>query len=306
MYTISTKIVNKPVNVQAEIIRKAVKALHNPDADKEMIAAAKNLLVQFFPSHGEYYVFRNAYYGIPEFKMDRLDPEEMLQEIYLALVENLDNISDDILEKNDAAVVRMMKSYMSIFMDAASKRYVEQKNHISKYYATCVLHMYKYHDKMTIQGHTREEIADAVWDVYPNRPITGYATADKLIAWSNKQLEEQEVSTSKVKLAYEMDYDESADKAFHLRQKIASLLTKDEQKVFDLMEDGKDEKEIVETLKKQGINIPVAKAIRTIRTAAIVCMSREQVSSHKKAQKFSERYMQKKEYQRMKCEAMTL
>lgn len=304
MYTISTKIVNKPVNVQAEIIRKAVKALHNPDADKEMIAAAKNLLAQFFPSHGEYYVFKNAYYGIPEFKMDRLDPEEMQQEVYLAMVENLPRISEEILEKDDESIVRITKSYITRYMDAAAKRYVEKKNHISKYYATCVVHLWKYHNKMTIQGHTQKEIAEAIRDVYPNRPITGYATADKLIAWSNKQLEEREVSTSKVDLAYEMDYDESADKAFHLRQKIASLLTKDEQKVFDLMEDGKDEKEIVETLKKQGINIPVTKAIRTIRTAAIVCMSREQVSSHQKAQKFSERYMQKKEYQRMRCEAI--
>ena len=306
LYSIPTSVTTKPINTQAEIIRIAIRALHDPERDKEMIESAKTLLSEFFPTHGEYFVFKNEYYGIPEFHMDRLDPEEMQQEIYLSLVENLDHLSDDLLEMDDEAVVRMTKHYMGVFMDAASKRYVEKKNHISKYYATCVLHMYKYHNGMTIQGHTREEIANAVKDVYPNRPMTGYATAEKLIAWLNKQLVEQEVSTTEIDPAYEMDYDEGAEKALRLRRKIASLLTKDEQKVFDLMEDGMGEKEITEILKEKGItNIPVAKAIRVIRTAAIACMSQEQIAAHKKAQTFSVR-MQKKEYRRLKTAAMAM
>ena len=305
MYTISSKITTRPVDVQAYVIRTAVKALHNPDADKEMIMAAESLLAEFFPTHGQWMVSRNEYYGIPEMKMDRLDPEEMQQEVYLAMVENLPKISENILEKDDQAVVRMVKSYIGRYMDAAAKRYVEEKNHISKYYATCVLHMYKYHNKMTIQGHTQQEIAEAVRDVYPNRPMTGYATAAYLIGWSDRQLKEQVVSTSRTDIVYEIEYDE-AGKALRLRKNIRSILTAEERKVFDLLEDGMSESEIKEELKKKGItNIPVAKAIRTIRTAAIACMNEQQIAAHKKAQAFTG-YMRKKEYQRLKAAAVAL
>lgn len=305
MYTISSKITTRPIDVQAYVIRTAVKALHNPESDKEMITAAKSLLAEFFPTHGQWMVSRNEYYGIPEMKMDRLDPEEMQQEVYLAMVENLPRISDEILEKDDESVVRMTKSYIARYMDAAAKRYVEKKNHISKYYATCVLHMWKYHNKMTIQGHTKQEIAEAVRDVYPNRPMTGYATAAYLIEWSNRQLQEQEVSTSRMDVGYEIEYDE-AGKALRLRRNIRNILTAEERKVFDLLEDGMSESEIKEALEEQGItNIPVAKAIRTIRTAAIACMNGEQIAAHKKAQAFTG-YMRKKEYQRLKTAAMAL
>lgn len=305
MYTIKTTMATRKVDVQAYVIRTAVKALHNPESDKEMITAAKSLLAEFFPTHGQWMVSRNEYYGIPEMKMDRLDPEEMQQEVYLAMVENLPRISDEILEKDDESVVRMTKSYISKFMDAAAKRYVEKKNHISKYYATCVLHMWRYHNKMTIQGHTKQEIAEAVRDVYPNRPMTGYATAAYLIEWSNRQLQEQEVSTSRTDVGYEIEYDE-AGKALRLRRNIRSILTAEERKVFDLLEDGMSESEIKEALEEQGItNIPVAKAIRTIRTAAIACMNEQQIAAHKKAQAFTG-YMRKKEYQRLKAAAVAL
>lgn len=305
MYTISTAMKTRKVDVQAYVIRTAVKALHNPEADRDMIAAAKSLLAEFFPTHGQWMVSRNEYYGIPEMKMDRLDPEEMQQEVYLAMVENLPRISEEVLEKDDESVVRMTKSYISKFMDAAAKRYVEKKNHISKYYATCVLHMWKYHSHMTIQGHTKEEIAEAVRDVYPNRPMTGYATAAYLIGWSDRQLKEQVVSTSRTDVVYEIEYDE-AGKALRLRRNIRSILTAEERKVFDLLEDGMSESEIKEALKEKGItNIPVAKAIRTIRTAAIACMNEQQIAAHKKAQAFAG-YMRKKEYQRLKTAAMAL
>ena len=305
MYTISSKLTTRAVDVQAYVIRTAIKTLHDPEADKEMTAAAKSLLSEFFPTHGEWITFRNSYYGIPEMKMDRLDPEEMQQEVYLAMLENLPRISDEILEKDDESVVRMTKSYISKFMDAAAKRYVEEKNHISKYYATCVLHMYKYHNKMTIQGHTKEEIAEAVRDVYPNRPMTGYATAAYLIGWSDRQLKEQVVSTSRTDVVYEIEYDE-AGKALRLRRNIRSILTAEERKVFDLLEDGMSESEIKEALEEQGVtNIPVAKAIRTIRTAAIACMNGEQIAAHKKAQTFAS-YMHKKEYRRLSAAAKAL
>lgn len=305
MYTIKTTMATRKVDVQAYVIRIAVKTLHNPNADKDMITAAKSLLAEFFPTHGQWMVSRNEYYGIPEMKMDRLDPEEMQQEVYLAMVENLPRISEEVLEKDDESVVRMTKSYIARYMDAAAKRYVEKKNHISKYYATCVLHMWKYHNKMTIQGHTKQEIAEAVRDVYPNRPMTGYATAAYLIGWSDRQLKEQVVSTSRTDVIYEIEYDE-AGKALRLRRNIRSILTAEERKVFDLLEDGMSESEIKEALNEQGItNIPVAKAIRTIRTAAIACMSGEQIAAHKKAQTFA-CYMHKKEYQRLKTAAMAL
>lgn len=304
MYTISSKITTRPVDVQAYVIRTAIKTLHDPDADKEMIMAAKSLLAEFFPTHGQWMVSRNEYYGIPEMKMDRLDPEEMQQEVYLAMVENLPRISDEVLEKDDESVVRMTKSYISKFMDAAAKRYVEKKNHISKYYATCVLHMWKYHSHMTIQGHTKEEIAGAVRDVYPNRPMTGYATAAYLIGWSDRQLKEQVVSTSRTDVGYEIEYDE-AGKALRLRRNIRSILTAEERKVFDLMEEGKTEKEIKQILGQQGVEISVSKAIRTIRTAAIACMNEQQIAAHKKAQAFT-RYMHKKEYRRLSAAAKAL
>lgn len=305
MYTISSKITTRPIDVQAYVIRTAVKALHNPEADRDMIAAAKSLLAEFFPTHGQWMVSRNEYYGIPEMKMDRLDPEEMQQEVYLAMVENLPRISEEVLEKDDESVVRMTKAYIARYMDAAAKRYVEKKNHISKYYATCVLHMWKYHNKMTIQGHTKQEIAEAVRDVYPNRPMTGYATAAYLIEWSSRQLQEQEVSTSQMDVGYEIEYDE-AGKALRLRRNIRSILTAEERKVFDLLEDGMSESEIKEALEEQGVtNIPVAKAIRTIRTAAIACMNGEQIAAHKKAQTFAS-YMHKKEYRRLSAAAMAL
>lgn len=305
MYTISSKITTRPIDVQAYVIRTAVKTLHNPDADKDMITAAKSLLAEFFPTHGQWMVSRNEYYGIPEMKMDRLDPEEMQQEVYLAMVENLPRLSEEVLEKDDESVVRMTKAYIARYMDAAAKRYVEKKNHISKYYATCVLHMWKYHSHMTIQGHTKEEIAEAVRDVYPNRPMTGYATAAYLIEWSNRQLKEQVVSTSRTDVVYEMEYDEAV-KALRLRKNIRSILTAEERKVFDLLEGGMAEREIREALEEQGItNIPVSKAIRTIRTAAIACMSNEQIAAHKKAQAFTG-YMRKKEYQRLKAAAVAL
>lgn len=305
MYTISSKITTRPIDVQAYVIRTAVKALHNPEADRDMIAAAKSLLAEFFPTHGQWMVSRNEYYGIPEMKMDRLDPEEMQQEVYLAMVENLPRISEEVLEKDDESVVRMTKAYIARYMDAAAKRYVEKKNHISKYYATCVLHMWKYHNKMTIQGHTKQEIAEAVRDVYPNRPMTGYATAAYLIEWSSRQLQEQEVSTSQMDVGYEIEYDE-AGKALRLRRNIRSILTAEERKVFDLLEDGMSESEIKEELKKKGItNIPVSKAIRTIRTAAIACMNEQQIAAHKKAQAFTT-YMRKKEFQRLKAAAVAL
>ena len=304
MYTIKTTMATRKVDVQAYVIRTAVKALHNPDADKEMTAAAKSLLSEFFPTHGEWITFRNSYYGIPEMKMDRLDPEEMQQEVYLAMLENLPRISDEILEKDDESVVRMTKSYISKFMDAAAKRYVEKKNHISKYYATCVLHMWKYHSHMTIQGHTKEEIAGAVRDVYPNRPMTGYATAAYLIGWSDRQLKEQVVSTSRTDVVYEIEYDE-AGKALRLRRNIRSILTAEERKVFDLLEDGMSESEIKQILGQQGIEISVSKAIRTIRTAAIACMNEQQIAAHKKAQAFTV-YMHKKEYRRLSAAAKAL
>ena len=305
MYTISTAMKTRKVDVQAYVIRAAVKALHNPEADRDMIASAKSLLAEFFPTHGQWMVSRNEYYGIPEMKMDRLDPEEMQQEVYLAMVENLPRISEEVLEKDDESVVRMTKAYIARYMDAAAKRYVEKKNHISKYYATCVLHMWKYHNKMTIQGHTKQEIAEAVRDVYPNRPMTGYATAAYLIEWSNRQLLDQEVSTSRTDVVYEIEYDE-AGKALRLRRNIRSILTTEERTVFDLLEDGMSESEIKEALEEQGItNIPVAKAIRTIRTAAIACMSNEQIAAHKKAQTFAS-YMHKKEYRRLSAAAMAL
>lgn len=305
MYTISSKITTRPIDVQAYVIRTAVKALHNPEADRDMIAAAKSLLAEFFPTHGQWMVSRNEYYGIPEMKMDRLDPEEMQQEVYLAMVENLPRISEEVLEKDDESVVRMTKAYIARYMDAAAKRYVEKKNHISKYYATCVLHMWKYHNKMTIQGHTKQEIAEAVRDVYPNRPMTGYATAAYLIEWSSRQLQEQEVSTSQMDVGYEIEYDE-AGKALRLRRNIRSILTAEERKVFDLLEDGMSESELKEELKKKGItNIPVSKAIRTIRTAAIACMNEQQIAAHKKAQAFTT-YMRKKEFQRLKAAAVAL
>lgn len=304
MYTISSKITTRPVDVQAYVIRTAIKTLHDPEADKEMTAAAKSLLSEFFPTHGEWITFRNSYYGIPEMKMDRLDPEEMQQEVYLAMLENLPKISENILEKDDQAVVRLVKSYIGRYMDAAAKRYVEEKNHISKYYATCVLHMYKYHNKMTIQGHTQQEIAEAVRDVYPNRPMTGYATAAYLIGWSDRQLKEQVVSTSRTDVVYEIEYDETG-KALRLRRNIRSILTAEERKVFDLMEEGKTEKEIKQILGQQGVEISVSKAIRTIRTAAIACMNEQQIAAHKKAQAFT-RYMHKKEYRRLSAAAKAL
>lgn len=304
MYTIKTTMATRKVDVQAYVIRTAVKALHNPDADKEMITAAKSLLAEFFPTHGQWMVSRNEYYGIPEMKMDRLDPEEMQQEVYLAMVENLPKISENILEKDDQAVVRLVKSYIGRYMDAAAKRYVEEKNHISKYYATCVLHMYKYHNKMTIQGHTQQEIAEAVRDVYPNRPMTGYATAAYLIGWSDRQIKEQVVSTSRTDVVYEIEYDE-AGKALRLRRNIRSILTAEERKVFDLLEDGMSESEIKQILGQQGVEISVSKAIRTIRTAAIACMNEQQIAAHKKAQAFT-RYMHKKEYRRLSAAAKAL
>lgn len=304
MYTISSKITTRPVDVQAYVIRTAIKTLHDPEADKEMTAAAKSLLSEFFPTHGEWITFRNSYYGIPEMKMDRLDPEEMQQEVYLAMLENLPKISENILEKDDQAVVRLVKSYIGRYMDAAAKRYVEEKNHISKYYATCVLHMYKYHNKMTIQGHTQQEIAEAVRDVYPNRPMTGYATAAYLIGWSDRQLKEQVVSTSRTDVVYEIEYDETG-KALRLRRNIRSILTAEERKVFDLMEEGKTEKEIKQILGQQGVEISVSKAIRTIRTAAIACMNEQQIAAHKKTQAFT-RYMHKKEYRRLSAAAKAL
>ena len=97
MYTLPSNITKKSIAVQAEIIRIAVKALHDSEADMEMISAAKSLLSEFFPTHGEWITYRNSYYGIPEMKMDRLDPEEMQQEVYLAMLENLPKISEDIL-----------------------------------------------------------------------------------------------------------------------------------------------------------------------------------------------------------------
>lgn len=303
MYTLPSNITKKSIAVQAEIIRIAVKALHDPEADMEMISAAKSLLSEFFPTHGEWITYRNSYYGIPEMKMERLDPEEMQQEVYLAMLENLPKISEDILEKEDEAVVRFVKSYIGRYMDAAAKRYVEKKNNISKYYATCVLHLYKYHNKMTIQGHTKEEIAEAIKDVYPNRPMKGTATAAKLIQWSDEQLREKEVSTSQAVIPYEMEYEDDA--AEQMRNRITNLLTSEEQKVFDLMEEGKTEKEIKQILGQQGIEISVSKAIRTIRTAAIACMSGDQIAAHKKAQAFTT-YMHKKEYRRLSAAAMVL
>ena len=301
-YCIKSTMYKKNIKEQADIIRNAVRVLHNPNATKEMISEAQNQLSEFFPSHGQWISRKNEYYGIPEMKMDRLDPEEMQQEVYLAMVENLHRISEDILTKNDEAVVRMTKAYISRYMDAAAKRYVEKKNNISKYYATCVLHMYKYHDNMTIQGHTREEIAAAVRDVYPNRPMTGYQTAEKLIEWSNRQLEEKEVSISQVVIPYNasMEYDDNCS----LHDKICGVLTEKECIVFDLLEDGMSEKEIKEALRNRGFSgINVFKAVRIIRTAAIVYMSEQQIAEHKKAQNFCKR-MQKKEYRRLKVAAM--
>lgn len=53
------------------------------------------------------------------------------------------------------------------------------------------------------------------------------------------------------------------------------------------MEKGKTKKEIKQIPEQQGIEISVSKAVHTIRTAAIACMSGDQIAAHKKAQTFT-------------------
>lgn len=172
--------------IRANIIRSNTRVIAEASTDAEKQYAVYTLL-KLFPFTGFKMYQKNKYYGIPEMYA-RPDFKDLDQEIKLALLENMHNANFVKLDGlSDRDTIATFVSYMNKWADGATKRYIEEINDTNHYYGCKVLHMWKYHNHMTIQGSTDQEIFDAIADA-DAAAKPSMKTVAWLRTWSNDRM----------------------------------------------------------------------------------------------------------------------
>lgn len=170
----------------AAIIRTNTRVLSEAETNDER-TKARNTLLSLFPYTGYKMYRKNRYYGIPEM-FERPDYKEVEQQVKLELMAHMHKFNYVKLEgMADFYVISTFIDFMNKYADYGVKRYIEDMNGINHYYACKVLHMWKYHNHMTIQSSTDQEIYDAIADA-DAAAKPSMKTVAWLRAWSNDRM----------------------------------------------------------------------------------------------------------------------
>lgn len=170
----------------ATIIRNNTRELSEAETDDERMKA-RNTLLSLFPYTGYKMYRKNFYYGIPEM-FERPDYKEIEQQVKLELIANMHKFNYvKLAGMADSYVISTFIDFMNKYADYGVKRYIEDMNGINHYYGCKVLHMWKYHNHMTIQGSTDQEICDAIADA-DAAAKPSMKTVKWLRTWSNDRM----------------------------------------------------------------------------------------------------------------------
>lgn len=267
----------------ATIIRNNTRELSEAETDDERMKA-RNTLLSLFPYTGYKMYRKNFYYGIPEM-FERPDYKEIEQQVKLELIANMHKFNYvKLAGMADSYVISTFIDFMNKYADYGVKRYIEDMNEINHYYGCMIIHMWKYHNGMTIQKSTDDEILEAIKDT-DSHAKTSMKTVAWLRSWSDARMAKKAslINTTATDKAYNMDFgiEESELYAYILKNACRS---KDEKKAVRMLYvEQKNIKTVAETIgyttgKMSGL-------IKRIKQAAAT-FSPEILKSYEKAQPF--------------------
>lgn len=266
-------------SLKADMIRKNTNLLVDEGAGPETKRCARNTLITLFPFTGYMLWRHNAMYGIPEMQ-NRVNYRDLEQEVYLSLLENMIKFDPtQLLGLTDKETIARFVAYMNKWADGAVKRYIEKENHISHYYARMVLHMWKYHNHMTIQGSTDKEIYEAIGDA-DKRAKPRMATVLRLRQWSNRQLCQTKNAGS-----YTMDLSDSEEMKTELYTSLMDALSSDqEREIFQMIY--LDQMKVDDVIEKTGVTPGKIAGIKKKIKKAAAQFAPEMLRRYTKAQPF--------------------
>lgn len=273
----------KENRVRANIIRNNTRILAESVSDEEK-NEAKYTLLKMFPFTGFKMYQKNKYYGIPEMYV-RPEFKDLDQEIKLALFENMHNASFVRLDGlSDQDTIATFVGYMNKWADGATKRYIEKINGINHYYGCKVLHMWKYHDHMTIQNSTDQEIYDAIADA-DAAAKPSMKTVAWLRAWSNDRMALLNAAADGAySIGIDLEDEEDEDNALYayLLKKVCQ--SKAEKKAFRMLY--KEQKDAETVAKTIGVSAETLSELQNRIKQAAASLVPEKLRRYSEAQPF--------------------